>query len=80
MHQPHAIAVDSRLCIQDLDTNEKFVFTLVHPEAVNTSEDRISAWTPLGTSLLGHEIGDVIEWDAPAGLRRFKVIYVACQQ
>lgn len=42
-------------------------------------EDRISVLAPLGTALLGYRAGDTVEWDVPAGRRRYRIVKVVHQ-
>jgi regulator of nucleoside diphosphate kinase len=41
--------------------------------------NRISVLAPIGTAILGYRLGDVIEWQVPAGLRRLRVEEVLYQ-
>ena len=55
------------------------IYTLVFPEEANIDQNRISVLAPLGTALLGYKVGDTLEWEVPAGLRRLKVIEILYQ-
>jgi regulator of nucleoside diphosphate kinase len=68
-----AITMNTRVALLDLDTGEEEVYTLVYPENAASSEGRISILAPVGTAMLGYRVGDVFEWDVPAGKRRLKV-------
>ncbi len=67
------ITMNSRVVLIDLDTREEEIYTLVYPENADTSEGRISILAPVGTAMLGYRLGDVFEWEVPAGTRRLKV-------
>ena len=67
------ISENHRICIQDIDTGEKFTFSLVSPDEMDTRNGEISVKTSLGCALLGHTPGSLIEWRAPSRLRKFVV-------
>ena len=67
------ITMNSKVALLDLDTREEEVYTLVYPENADSAEGKISILAPIGTAMLGYRVGDVFEWDVPAGKRRLKV-------
>lgn len=67
------ITMNSKVALLDLDTQEEEIYTLVYPENANTTEGRVSILAPIGTAMLGYRVGDVFEWEVPAGKRRLKV-------
>jgi regulator of nucleoside diphosphate kinase len=67
------ITMNSKVVLLDLDTQEEETYTLVYPENANSSEGRVSILAPIGTAMLGYRVGDVFEWDVPAGKRRLRV-------
>jgi regulator of nucleoside diphosphate kinase len=67
------VTLDSRVMVTDLVTGEDRTFTLVLPSKANVDEGRISVLAPLGMAVLGYRTGDEIEWEVPAGRRRFLV-------
>lgn len=68
-----SIALNSRICIEDLDSGEEFNFTLVSPESMDTNNEKLLISTPLAASLMGREVESIIHWTAPSRLRRFRV-------
>lgn len=73
IQKTNQIAVNSRICIEDIDTGEEFVFRLVSHERLNVKRNKISTLTPLGKALLGHKTGNIVRWQSPTRLRNFKV-------
>ncbi|MBF0235152.1 MAG: GreA/GreB family elongation factor [Desulfamplus sp.] len=69
----NSITVHSKICIEDLDTGEEFSFILVPPECLDSKNGKISISTPIGQALLGQNNGNVIRWQAPTRLRKFRV-------
>lgn len=76
---PDVITMNSRVLLYDLDLEESEEYTLVYPEDADLTLDRISVLAPIGTAILGHRIGDIVEWHVPAGLRQLRVEAVVQQ-
>lgn len=71
---PHdVITMNSKVRLQDIDSGESVVYTLVFPSDANIEQNKISILAPIGTALIGYRVGDIIEWEVPAGLRRLKI-------
>jgi regulator of nucleoside diphosphate kinase len=73
------ITMNSVVRLRDLDTDEVDQFQLVYPTDADMTQHRISVLAPVGTAILGYNLGDVIEWPVPAGLRRLRVEMVSYQ-
>ena len=67
------ITMNSKVLLKDLDSGEKMKYTLVFPDIADISKNKISILAPIGTALIGYKVGDIIEWEVPAGLRKLKV-------
>ncbi len=67
------ITMNSIVCLEDLDTKEEEIYTLVFPENADLGKGKVSILAPIGTAMLGYEVGDTFEWDVPAGKRRLQV-------
>ena len=67
------ITMHSRVLVQDMKTGQNSIYILVFPNEANLSLERVSVLAPIGTALLGHRVGDIIEWNMPRGTRRFFV-------
>jgi transcription elongation factor GreA len=61
-----------------LDTSGRLVrYTLVDSIEANPSDGRISIMSPLGQSLLGRQIQDVVEWSAGRlGTRHLRLVNI----
>jgi regulator of nucleoside diphosphate kinase len=75
----NVVTMRSRFRVRDLADEEAEVYTLVYPEEADINAGRLSVLAPLGTALIGARVGDVVEFDAPAGTRRLKVERVLYQ-
>jgi regulator of nucleoside diphosphate kinase len=70
---PDVITMNSRVKVRELDTASATVYTLVYPEEADASRGRVSVLAPLGAALLGFREGDIIAWETPGGMKRWKV-------
>lgn len=70
---PDVITMNSKVCLQDLDSGEDLVYTLVFPGDADLESGRISVLAPVGTAMIGYRKGDRITWSVPGGLKRLKV-------
>ena len=76
---PDVITMNSRFRLKDLQTGEEDRYTLVFPGTADSSNGKISVLAPIGIAVLGYRVGDTVEWEVPAGLKRFKVEEVIYQ-
>ncbi len=73
------ITMNSTVALTDLDTGEEETYTLVYPENADMTQGKVSILAPIGTAMLGYRVGDVFEWEVPAGKRRLKVTKIHYQ-
>jgi regulator of nucleoside diphosphate kinase len=67
------VTMNSIVVLFDPITRKEETYTLVFPEDADIGQGKISILAPIGTAMLGCEIGDSFESKAPAGKRRMKV-------
>jgi len=82
--QPQSIPQDvitmrSRVRLRDVVSGQEMVYSLVFPNEADLSQGKISVLAPIGTAMIGYRVGETIEWEVPAGLKRFKVEEVLYQ-
>ena len=73
------VTMNSTVVLRDLDTGESETYTLVYPNHANIARNRLSVLAPVGTAILGNQVGDVVRWRVPAGVRRLRVEEVTFQ-
>lgn len=73
------VTMNSTVVLRDLDTGETETYTLVYPNHANIARNRLSVLAPVGTAILGYQVGDVVRWRVPAGVRRLRVEEVLFQ-
>ena len=70
---PDVITMNSRVCLQDMDSGEDLVYTLVFPGDADVDSGKISVLAPIGTAMIGYRTGDRITWSVPGGVKKLKV-------
>jgi transcription elongation factor GreA len=74
-HKVNEVTVGSHITIQEDDFPEE-TYHLVGPKEADPPNGRISHESPIGKSLLGHHVGDIVIADTPAGALRLKIIKI----
>ena len=70
------VTMNSRVRVRDLNTGHEFAYQIVFPRDADVARNRISVLAPIGTALLGYGAGATVEWQAPSGLRRWRILDV----
>lgn len=76
---PEVVTLGSIVHLYEVDTGERWKFTLSFPTNANIDEGRISVLAPLGTAILGHRVGDVVDWPVPSGMIRIQIVEIEHQ-
>lgn len=66
----------SRVKLKDLQWDDELEIELVGSYEADPANDLISLTSPLGAAVIGREVGDEFDVDAPAGRQRYKVLDV----
>ena len=69
----NVVTMNSTVVMVDLETGKEETYTLVFPDDADARQGKVSVLAPIGTAMLGYEVGDVFEWEVPAGRRRLQV-------
>lgn len=67
----------SNVTIKNVKTDTTQTYQLVSEQEADISENKISVDSPIGKSLLGKAVGDVVEVDVPAGTVEFEVMDIS---
>lgn len=70
---PDVVTMRSKVSLKDLDSGDRYVYSIVFPSEAKTDEGKLSILAPLATALLGYKRGDTIEFQAPSRMRRLKI-------
>ena len=72
----HAVVMGSRVAVREQSDDEIETYQIVGSQEANPMQGRISDESPLGRSLMGHEQGDVIAFEAPMGVLHYEIVSV----
>lgn len=70
------VGVGTTVTLEDLDMKKTFTYTLVGTEEADIKENRISAASPVGKSVMGKRADDEVMVRTPRGIRHLKVVKI----
>jgi len=62
--------------VVDEDTDIEAVYKIVGEDEANVKDGKISITSPIARSMINKEVGDVIEVNAPGGLKSYEILKV----
>lgn len=77
--KPDVVTMNSTVKLRDLDNGELYEYQLVYPQDADAEDNKLSVLAPVGTALLGFRVGDSVQWQVPAGIRRFQIEEIVYQ-
>jgi regulator of nucleoside diphosphate kinase len=75
----NVITMNSRVLLKEVSQGRQAEVTITYPQDADGREGRISVFSPIGTAMLGRQVGDKISWKVPAGIGHFEVIKIIYQ-
>jgi transcription elongation factor GreA len=73
-------AIQSFVTFSDVDSAEEETLQLVAAEEADFDSGKLSIISPLGRALVGHGVGEVVEFAAPRGVRKLRIISVSTEK
>ncbi len=71
------ISIGSRVKLYDVEFEEEMEYTIVGSTEANPDEGRISDESPIGSAIIGHKAGDMVDVELPNGETiQFKVLEI----
>lgn len=67
------VSVLTKVTIQNLASKKKVTYKLVSETEADLKAGKISVTSPIGKGLLGKQVGEIAEIEAPAGTLKFKI-------
>jgi transcription elongation factor GreA len=67
------VSILTRVTLTNLNTKKQVTYKIVSENEANLKEGKISVTSPIGHSLLGKVIGEVVDVQVPAGIMKFKI-------
>ena len=72
---PHdRVGLGSKVVVLDTKKDEEIVYNLVTTEEADAAKGKISTSSPIGRSLLGKEVGDVVKVQIPGGMKELEIL------
>lgn len=70
------VYIFSKVQLLDMLSNKKIEYQLVSTEEADILKGKISTDSPIGKSLLGKEVGEVVSIKVPAGMKQYKILAI----
>ena len=70
------ISVGCHIVIHDFEYDEDLEFSIVGSTQTNSLQGKISNESPIGTALIVHEVGDVVEVEIGETVSKYKVLEI----
>ena len=67
------VSILTRVTLTNQNTKKQVTYKIVSENEANLKEGKISVTSPIGHSLLGKVVGDVVDVQVPAGIMKFKI-------
>ncbi|MCU0666690.1 MAG: transcription elongation factor GreA [Candidatus Omnitrophica bacterium] len=67
------VLIGATVKLKDLDTEEELEYMLVSEAEADYNLNKISVSSPVGSALLNHKIGQVVQIKVPAGVLQYKI-------
>jgi transcription elongation factor GreA len=71
------IAFGAKVQVLDLDSDEEKKYTLVGPDESDIKSGKISITSPVGKSLIGKSVGDIVTIKAPAKTLEYEILEIS---
>ena len=69
----NVVTVNSEISLRASFSSESVVITVVFPKLENLHQGKVSVLSALGRAVLGHRVGDEVEYTTPSGKRRITI-------
>jgi transcription elongation factor GreA len=71
------IVFGSTVRLEDMDSGDEVTYQIVGVDEADLKEKKVSITSPIARALIGKSAGDVVEVQAPAGIREYEVLEVS---
>ncbi|MFV0190753.1 MULTISPECIES: GreA/GreB family elongation factor [unclassified Empedobacter] len=70
------VTVGKKVTIKELNSNQEYQLNFVSPEKAKPKKNRHSILMDEGLATIGYKIGDVIDWPANDGTKKYEILNV----
>lgn len=74
-----SVKFGATVTVLDEDTEEQATYQIVGDDEADVHSGKISISSPIARSMINKEVGDVVEVNAPGGLKSFEIMQVSWQ-
>ena len=68
------VVFGATVSLMDLDSEEEVTYQIVGDLEADIKENRIAVTSPIARALIGKEVGDEVQVNAPAGVRDYEIV------
>ena len=72
-HQTDVVRLGSRVTLEEVNGGGEAEYTIVGSAEANPVENKISNESPVGKSVIGHKVGDIVNVVVPMGTIQYKI-------
>lgn len=66
----------STVALEDLESGEKVTYQIVGVDEADLKAAKVSITSPIARALIGKSAGDIVEVQAPSGIREYEILEV----
>lgn len=70
------VGIGSKVLVKDLEFDEEMEYTIVGSAEADPYNGRISNESPVGSALLGHKSGDIVDVVVPDGIIKYEILTI----
>lgn len=70
------VGIGSIVVVNDLEYEDQFEIRVVSSIESDPTRDLVSNESPMGTALFGHAKGETVDFEAPEGKKRYKIVNI----
>lgn len=70
------ISIGCKIKILDVEFEEELEYKIVGSTEANSLKGKISNESPVGSALIGHKVGDIVEVETQVGVIQYKVLEI----
>lgn len=70
------VVFGSTVDLEDLESGQKVAYQIVGEDEADLKESKVSITSPIARALIGKYAGDVVEVNAPSGIREYEILEV----
>jgi len=71
------VLIGATVKLKDMDSEEELEYTLVSETEADYNMGKISIISPVGSGLMEHKEGDIVQIKVPAGILKYKILKIS---